>query len=115
MIKKVFIEEEILENIEKGKNVEGALRKDRASGKLVFKAYARQRYITGRKPDKVICQLPNGWLKESPKRLKLFTSQKKNMRPAQICLSMLSDLVIAKGVIMQNTEFGSSDGREVKG
>lgn len=88
MIKKIFIEEEILESIEKGKHVEGSIRKDAASGKLCFKAYVRKRNIYGRKPDKVLCQLPNGWLKESAQRIKFFTSQKKEMGKKKIIRAM---------------------------
>lgn len=114
MIKKVFIEKEVIADLTKGKSIQGAIRRDGESGKLVFKVYPRKRSWK-KKPDKLLCQLPNGWLKESAQRIKFFTSQKKDMKPVQICMSMQSELDTAKCVIMQNTEFESSNGKEVKG
>lgn len=113
MFKKVFVAKEVIEDLTKGKSIQGALRRD-VSGKLVFKVYARKR-TWKKKPDKVLCQLPNGWLKESAQCIKFFTSQKKEMKPMQICNGMQNELDTAKCVIMQNTEFESSNGKEVKG
>ena len=111
MIKKIIIEEEILKSIDKGKYVEGSIRKDGASGKLVFRAYARMRDMPGRKPDKLLCNLPNGWLKESAKRLRFYTSQKKDITPTLICFGMQSDLSMAKSYILSGAEEEDSDGK----
>lgn len=113
MFKKVFVAKEVIEDLTKGKSIQGALRRD-VSGKLVFKVYARKR-TWKKKPDKVLCQLPNGWLKESAQRIKFFTSQKKEMKPMQICNGMQNELDEAKSVIMHNAEFANSNGKEVKG
>lgn len=113
MFKKVFVAKEVIEDLTKGKSIQGALRRD-VSGKLVFKVYARKR-TWKKKPDKVLCQLPNGWLKESAQRIKFFTSQKKEMKPMQICNGMQRELDEAKSVIMHNAEFANSNGKEVKG
>jgi hypothetical protein len=54
-------------------------------------------------------------LKESAQRIKFFTSQKKEMKPMQICFGMQRELDEAKSVIMHNAEFANSNGKEVKG
>ena len=113
MFKKIFIEKEVIEDLTKGKFIQGSIRRDAESGKLIFKAYARKR-TWKKKPDKVLCQLPNGWLKESAQRIKFFTSQKKDMKPMQICFGMQNELDTAKSVIMQNAEFGNPKRKEVK-
>ena len=114
MFKQVFIENGVIEDLTKGKSIQGSIRRDAESGKLVFKVYARKR-TWKKKPDKVLCQLPNGWLKESAQRIKFFTSQKKEMKPMQICFGMQRELDEAKSVIMHNAEFANSNGKEVKG
>ena len=65
-----------MERLVEGKCVEGSLRRDQWTGVVTFKAF-------NRKPrgsqDKVICQLENGWLKESPRRIKFYNSVKKEL------------------------------------
>jgi hypothetical protein len=76
MRKYVEVPEEVLARLVEGKCIEGSLRRDQWTGVLTFRAF-------NRKPrgsqDKVICQLENGWLKESPKRIKFFNSVNKNL------------------------------------
>ena len=73
---KVEISQEVLAAVMDGKCVEGSLRRDEWTGKVTFRAYQRQprhRY------DRVVCQLENGWLKESPQRYKFYNSVKKDL------------------------------------
>ena len=77
---KVEISQEVLAAVMDGKCVEGRLRKQ-PSSKGTHQVIGFAPY--NRKPkgskDKVICQLENGWLKESPKRIKFFNSVNKNL------------------------------------
>ena len=76
----VEVSQEILAAVMDGKCVEGRLRLQlssmRTHQEIGFSPY-------NRKPkgsqDKLICQLENGWLKESPKRIKFYNSVKKEL------------------------------------
>ncbi len=76
MKKFVEIPFEILERLDEGKCVEGSLRRDECTGKVTFRAYQRHRH---QRPDRVVCQLENGWLKESAQRYKFYNSVKKDL------------------------------------
>jgi len=67
---------EVMERLIEGKCVEGSLRLDEWTGKVTFKAYQRQ---PRNRRERVVCQLENGWLKESPQRYKFFNSVKKEL------------------------------------
>ena len=67
---------EVMERLVEGKCVEGSLRRDEWTGKVTFKAYQRQ---SRTRQERVVCQLENGWLKESPQRYKFFSSVKKDL------------------------------------
>ena len=84
-----------IDNLKKDKYVEGSLHKDKTTGKIVFRAYVRQSRL--RQPDRVICQLENGWLKESPKRIKFYTSVKKVLGFRLVSVAMHRDLNDAMG------------------
>ena len=86
---------EVIDNLKKDKYVEGSLHKDKTTGKIVFRAYVRQSRL--RQPDRVICQLENGWLKESPKRIKFYTSVKKILGFRLVNVAMHRDLNDAMG------------------
>jgi RNA-splicing ligase RtcB len=76
MRKYVEIPLEVMERLVEGKCVEGSLRRDEWTGKVTFKAYQRQ---SRARQERVVCQLENGWLKESPQRYKFFSSVKKDL------------------------------------
>lgn len=78
MKKYIEIAEEVLKRIDSGKFVEGSLHRENGTGAITFKGYNRQK-PGPRKPDRLICQLENGWLKESPKRYKFYNSVKKTL------------------------------------
>ena len=65
-----------LERLVEGKCVEGSLRRDEWTGKVTFRAYQRQ---PRERHERVVCQLENGWLKESPQRYKFYNSVRKDL------------------------------------
>ena len=76
MRKFVEIPLEIMESLVEGKCVEGSLRRDKWTGKITFRAYQRQ---SRQREERVVCQLENGWLKESPQRYKFYNSVRKDL------------------------------------
>ena len=76
MKKYIEISEEVLAHLDDDKCVEGSLRRNKKTGKIIFRAYNRKSPF---RHDRVICQLENGWLKESPKRIKFYNSVKKEV------------------------------------
>ena len=76
MKKYIEISEEVLAHLENGKCIDGSVRRDKATGKIVFRAFNRKSPF---KHERVICQLENGWLKESKHRIKFFNSVKKEL------------------------------------
>ena len=91
----IEINEEVLVNLVLGKRVEGSLFEDKQSGKLTFKAYNRNPYK--RPKDKIICQLENGWLKESAQRIKFFNSVRKDVGAVRVGNAMRRELTSAMG------------------
>ena len=66
----------VMAKLLEGKRVEGVLYIDQDTGKLTFKAYNRQ---PRDRHERVVCQLENGWLKESPLCYKFYNSVKKSL------------------------------------
>ncbi len=66
----------VMAKLLEGKRVEGVLYIDQDTGKLTFKAYNRQ---PRDRQERVVCQLENGWLKESPLCYKFYNSVKKSL------------------------------------
>lgn len=105
-MKKILVknEDEIIKILRKGQSVQGCLRLEKTpDGRSIicFKQYVR-RSMKEREPDKVLCQLPHGWLKESPQRLKFFSSVKKSIGTAKVLLEMECDLQEAENVLILN-------------
>ena len=90
MIKKIEINSDVIEAVKNGKYVEGSLRIDAETGQLTFKAYNRKERC--RQPDTLICETETGWLKESAKRLKFFSSVKKSIGDGRVYKAMKQDL-----------------------
>jgi hypothetical protein len=67
---------ELMTKLIVGKRVEGVLYMDQNTGRLTFKAYNRQ---PKKRHERVVCQLENGWLKESPQRYKFYNSVRKDL------------------------------------
>jgi hypothetical protein len=66
----------VMAKLLEGKRVEGVLYIDQDTSKLTFKAYNRQ---PRDRQERVVCQLENGWLKESPLCYKFYNSVKKSL------------------------------------
>ena len=76
----IEISQEALAAILNGKCVEGRLRKQTScKGPLLVIEFVPYNRKPRGSQDKVICKLENGWLKESPKRLKFFNSVNKEL------------------------------------
>ena len=97
-MKKIEIknEKEIVKTLHTGRIVEGrlgmALTED---GCTVIEFVAYNRNAKHRKKDITICELESGWLKESPKKYKLFSSVKNDLPYDRIEEAMQRDLNIA--------------------
>ena len=76
MRKYVEIPLEVVERLVEGKCVEGSLRRDEWTGKVTFRAYQRE---SRKRHERVVCQLENGWLKETPLRYKFYNSVRKDL------------------------------------
>ena len=76
MRKYVEIPMEAIDRLMGDKCVEGSLRRDKQTGRIIFKAYNRQ---PRDRHEHVVCQLENGWLKESPQRYKFYNSVRKDL------------------------------------
>ena len=94
---------EVLECLLAGKCVEGSLRYDAVTGKIMFKAYNRQSRQPGyvRPKDKLIASLEHGWLKESPKCIKYYCAVKKSIGIPRIITAMEREMKIAKDYLME--------------
>jgi hypothetical protein len=76
MRKYVEIPLEVVERLVEGKCVEGSLRRDEWTGKVTFRAYQRK---SRQRHERVVCQLENGWLKETAQRYKFYNSVRKDL------------------------------------
>ena len=76
MRKYVEIPMEAIDRLMGDKCVEGSLRRDKQTGRIIFRAYQRQ---PRDRHERVVCQLENGWLKESPQRYKFYNSVRKDL------------------------------------
>lgn len=96
MKKYIEISEEVLAHLVDGKCVEGSLRRNKHTGKIVFRAYNRKSPV---RRERVICLLENGWLKESPKRIKFYNSVKKELGRRMVNVVMHRELNTAMNVM----------------
>ncbi|MBQ1650310.1 MAG: hypothetical protein II055_04165, partial [Prevotella sp.] len=90
MIKKIFIQDDVIKNVKKGKCIDGSIRIDAETGQLTFRAYNRKE--RHRQPDILICETETGWLKESAQRVKFFSSVKKSIGDGRVYKAMKQDL-----------------------
>ena len=97
MIKKIEINSDVIEAVKNGKYVEGSLRIDAETGQLTFKAFNRK--CSKHRKDTLICETETGWLKESAKRLKFFSSVKKSLSVSRVYKAMDDDLIEAMQVL----------------
>jgi len=91
MRKFIEVSEETMVRLMEGKCVEGSLRVDELTDKVVFRAYNR----LSRKPgyrDRMIAQLEHGWIKESAQRYKFFNSVRKDIGVTKVSVVMHREL-----------------------
>ena len=89
----VEVSQEVLAAIMNGKCVEGRLRKQLSSlGTHQVIGFAPYNRKPRGSQDKVICQLENGWLKESPRRIKFYNSVKKELGRRMVDVVMHREL-----------------------
>jgi len=93
MIKKIFIQDEIVKNVKKGKYVDGSLYFNKETGELSFRAFNHSK--RAKRPDTLICETETGWLKESAQRVKFFSSVKKSLGNTRIHKIIKTDLDFA--------------------
>ncbi len=92
--------QEVLAAIMDGKCVEGRLRLQLSSeGKHPVIGFATYNRKPRSSKDRVICQLENGWLKESPKRIKFYSSVKKELGRRMVGVVMHRELKSAMEVM----------------
>ena len=89
MKKTIELTKETYAGIENNKKVPGVIYLDHETGRLVFKAFNRNKK---RPKDKLICELETGWLKESAQRVKFFSSVKKTIPTSNIRMAMSRDM-----------------------
>ena len=86
----------VMAKLLEGKRVEGVLYLDQDTGKLTFKAYNRQ---PRDRHERVVCQLENGWLKESPQRYMFYNSVRKDLGRRLVDVVMHRELNAAMHVL----------------
>ena len=89
MRKYVEIPMEAIDRLMSDKCVEGSLRRDKQTGRIIFRAYQRQ---PRDRHERVVCQLENGWLKESPQRYKFYNSVRKDLGRRMVDVVMHREL-----------------------
>ena len=89
MKKTIELTKETYAGIENNKKVPGVIYLDHETGRLVFKAFNRNKK---RAKDKLICEMETGWLKESAQRVKFFSSVKKTIPTSNIRMAMSRDM-----------------------
>lgn len=92
MKKFIEIEENVLVRLMEGKCVEGSLRVDELTNKLVFRAFNR---VSHRRKDRVIAYLEHGWIKESSQRYKFYNSVRKDIGVTKVSVVMGRELSTA--------------------
>ena len=75
MKKYIELSSEAIARLQSGKCVKGSLHHNEQTGKIVFMAYQQK----PRSRERIIRQLEHGWLKEIKRRIKFFSSVKKEL------------------------------------
>ena len=89
MKKFIEVSEETMVRLMEGKCVEGSLRVDELTNKVVFRAYNR---VSHRRKDRVIAYLEHGWIKESSQRYKFYNSVRKDIGVTKVSVVMHREL-----------------------
>ena len=89
----IILTSEAMERLKSGKCVEGSLRMNTETGKLTFNAWKRR--SPKHSEERVIRHLEHGWLKESAKRIKFFSSVKKELGRRMVDVTIHRELKTA--------------------
>ena len=100
MKKYIFVLDAIklLAMLASGKRVQGALFIDQNTGRLTFKPYY-SRGLHGAN-DVLIKTLEHGWVKESPKRIKVYDSIPKEIGTARMMSTLDREMKVAKDALI---------------
>ena len=93
MNKTIFLSDEVIARLTSGKCVEGSLRMNAETGKLTFNAWKRR--SPKHSEERIIRHLEHGWLKESAKRIKFFSSVKKELGRRMVDVTIHRELKTA--------------------
>lgn len=97
MRKIIELDTQVAARLAEGKYVEGSLHRDQHTGSLVFRSYHRS--PRHRSDERLVCQLEHGWMKESARRIKFYSSVRKSLGWRLIDLAMHRELKHAMGVL----------------
>ena len=100
MRKFIEIDEEVLLRLVEGKSVEGSVRRDAWTGRIIFKAYNRMSRM--HEKDRLVKKLPWGWVKESLERIKRFSSIPKEMTLTEKLAILDEENELAKKALIEN-------------
>lgn len=99
MKKNIEVSEDTLQKIMDGKRVAGSLRVDEWTGSICFRAYNRRG--GARSQDRMVLRLEHGWVKESPRRVKLFESLPKGLSPLRMQEALRREVRTAEDAIFE--------------
>ncbi len=99
-VMKIQIEccDEQLQRMKSGKSLIGAIRYDKSTRKYVFKPWKSR--MVRHEPDRLVCLLEHGWMKESTQRYKFYSSVDKDLGAKMVCNAMSRELKMATKELM---------------
>ena len=98
----IILTSEAMERLKSGKCVEGSLRMNAETGKLTFNAWKRR--SPKHSEERIIRQLEHGWLKESKRRIKFFSSVKKELGSRLVDVTIHRELKTAMSALVFEKE-----------
>ena len=93
----IILTSEAMERLKSGKCVEGSLRMNAETGKLTFNAWKRR--SPKHSEERIIHHLEHGWLKESARRIKFFSSVKKDLGRRMVDVTIHRELRTAMSTL----------------
>ena len=98
----IILTSEAMERLKSGKCVEGSLRMNAETGKLTFNAWKRR--SPKHSEERIIRHLEHGWLKESKRRIKFFSSVKKELGSRLVDVTIHRELKTAMSSLVFEKE-----------
>ena len=100
MKKYIELSSEAIARLQSGKCVKGSLHRNGQTGKIVFMAYQQK----PRSEERIVRQLEHGWLKESKRRIKFFSSVKKELGSRLVDVTIHRELKTAMSALVFEKE-----------